>query len=105
MTPDQPKNSDECGLCSSSSKHDNTTALVNRISGQVTAVGKMIADDRYCPEILNQIRAARSALRTLESRILENHLQSCVRETFLSGDHAAQAEKIDEIVKLFSRYD
>lgn len=96
---------DQCENCAGSTKHSNATALVNRISGQVSAIGRMITEDRYCPEIINQIRAARSALKTLESRVLENHLQSCVKDAFASGDQAAQAAKIEEIIKLFSRYD
>lgn len=105
MKSDTSENIENCENCAGSVKHSNTTALVNRISGQVTAIGRMITEDRYCPDILNQIRAARSALRTLESRVLENHLQSCVRDAFASGDHTAQTTKIDEIIKLFSRYD
>ncbi len=96
---------ENCESCAASTKHSNTAALVNRISGQVTAIGRMITEDRYCPDIINQIRAARSALKSLESRVLENHLQSCVKDAFASGDPAAQAVKIDEITKLFSRYD
>src|SRR5688572_4147345 len=97
------KKIENCDHCASETKHGNATALVNRIAGQVNAIGKMMAEDRYCPDILNQIRAARSALRTLESRVLENHLRSCVREAFASGDQKAQGDKIDEIIKLFNR--
>jgi len=79
--------------------------LVNRIGGQVSGIGKMIEEVRYCPDILNQIRAARSALKTLESRILRTHLHSCVRESFQSGNESDQQKKIEEIVDLFSRYD
>lgn len=102
MTQETPEHCDSCG---SLPKHHNSTALVNRIAGQVTAIGKMIADDRYCPDILNQVRAARAALRTLESRILESHIRSCVRDTFASGSQKDQDSKVDEIIKLFSRYD
>lgn len=105
MTSDRSKNIENCESCAVSAKHSNARALVNRISGQVSAIGRMITEDRYCPEIINQIRAARSALKTLESRVLENHLQSCVKDAFASGDQTAQAAKIEEIIKLFSRYD
>lgn len=75
----KPTHSQYCDSCRDQPKHQNSSALVNRIAGQVTAIGKMIAEDRYCPDILNQVRAARAALRTLESRILESHIRSCVR--------------------------
>lgn len=100
-----PENAENCEKCASLPKHSNSTALVNRIAGQVNAIGKMMVEDRYCPDILNQIRAARAALHTLESRVLETHLRSCVRDAFAAGDKKAQDVKIDEILKLFSRYD
>jgi CsoR family transcriptional regulator, copper-sensing transcriptional repressor len=95
----------DCEHCKSETKHKSEIALVNRIAGQVNAVGRMIEEDRYCPDILNQVRAARSALKTLESRILETHLQSCVQEAFTSGNKPSQNEKIREIIGLFTRYD
>ncbi|MDP2205010.1 MAG: metal-sensitive transcriptional regulator [Alphaproteobacteria bacterium] len=86
-------------------KHATSLPLVNRIGGQVSGIGKMIEDGRYCPDILNQIRAARAALKTLEGRILRGHLQSCVRDAFASTNTDVQAEKIEEVVNLFTRYE
>lgn len=51
---------------------------VNRISGQVNGIGKMVDDDRYCLEILDQISAARAALDALGVELLSNHLRCCV---------------------------
>lgn len=86
-------------------RHARELALLNRVAGQVAGIGRMIEEDRYCPEILNQIRASRAALRTLESRILETHLHSCVRQSFAAETRAQQDVKIEEILDLFRRYD
>ena len=51
---------------------------VNRISGQVAGIGRMIEEDRYCVDILNQIAAARAALDSLGLHVLTEHLESCV---------------------------
>ena len=51
---------------------------VNRLSGQITGIGKMIDEDRYCLEILDQIAAARSALDSLGVELLSNHIECCV---------------------------
>jgi DNA-binding FrmR family transcriptional regulator len=51
---------------------------VNRINGQINGIGKMIDEDRYCVEILDQIAAARSALDSLGVELLTNHLETCV---------------------------
>jgi DNA-binding FrmR family transcriptional regulator len=51
---------------------------VNRINGQVAGIGRMIDEDRYCVEILNQIAAARSALDALGVELLTRHLEGCI---------------------------
>jgi DNA-binding FrmR family transcriptional regulator len=51
---------------------------INRISGQVAGIGRMIDEDRYCVDILNQIAAARSALDALGVELLTRHLEGCI---------------------------
>ena len=51
---------------------------VNRIAGQVAGIGRMIDEDKYCVDILNQIAAVRSALDSLGVKLLTGHLESCV---------------------------
>lgn len=50
----------------------------NRVAGQVAGIQRMIEEDRYCIDILNQIAAARSALDALGLELLSSHLESCV---------------------------
>jgi len=51
---------------------------INRISGQVEGLRKMIEDDRYCVDILTQIAAVRSALDALGVSLLSDHVKHCV---------------------------
>ena len=51
---------------------------LNRISGQVTGLQKMVEDDRYCVDILTQIAAARSALDAVGAAVLAEHISGCV---------------------------
>lgn len=55
------------------SDHTASKKRLNRIKGQLDAVSKMIDDRKYCPDIIQQIRAAKSALQGLEFEILEGH--------------------------------
>ena len=82
--------------------HSSQIARLNRISGQLDGVKKMIMDRRYCPEILIQLKAVRSALRSVESNILKSHLESCVAESF--ADRRERAQKIDEIKILLDKF-
>ncbi len=53
-------------------------ARVNRIAGQVAGIQRMLEEDRYCVDVLNQIAAVRSALDALGIELLSEHLESCV---------------------------
>jgi CsoR family transcriptional regulator, copper-sensing transcriptional repressor len=51
---------------------------IKRITGQITGIQRMIEEDRYCVDILNQISAVRSALDALGVELLTSHLETCV---------------------------
>lgn len=68
-------------------KSKKIKARVNRISGQIGGIGKMIDEDRYCVEILDQIAAARSALDGLGVEILSNHIEGCVVGHGTASEH------------------
>jgi len=92
----------------SESKHDHhdyepEKKRLSRVRGQVEGVQKMIDDHRYCPEIIIQIRAARAALRSIESSILEKHLRGCVRNAIHTRDPIETETKIRELVQLFGQ--
>lgn len=99
--------SKECCEHSTISYPDHSAELskLNRVSGQIEGVKKMIAENRYCPDILMQLRAARAALRTIEANILEAHLHGCVTEAIKGGTEAEKTEKLTEIKELFKRFD
>ena len=53
-------------------------ARLKRIEGQVRGLHKMVEEDRYCVDILNQISAVRSALDALGVELLTSHVECCV---------------------------
>lgn len=85
--------------------HQSQLSHLNRVSGQVEGIKKMIEEGRYCPEILNQLRAVRSAIKSIELRILDTHLSSCVTDACFSQNQEEQRKKIDEIRDLIKRFE
>jgi DNA-binding FrmR family transcriptional regulator len=80
---------------------DDKTALskrMRRIEGQVRGIEKMIADDRYCIDILTQLAAVGTALEAVAVKILEEHVAHCVAGALASGDEAVAAEKSKELL-------
>jgi DNA-binding FrmR family transcriptional regulator len=85
---------------------DNKPRLLNRlrrIEGQVRGVARMIEDDRYCIDVLTQIQALRAALGRVETELLRDHVDTCVRGAFASGDTVDQQAKIEELVEVLQR--
>jgi len=78
--------------------HEDSLPRLNRAIGQVEGAKKMIAAGRYCPEILTQLRAARTAIKAAEAEIFRRHLESCVAGSF--GKPRDAADKIAEIKSL-----
>ena len=73
---------------------------MRRIEGQVRGIAKMIEDEKYCIDILNQIKAVRKSLATVEGRILTTHLKECVKDSLSTAD---LDNKVDELVKALKR--
>jgi DNA-binding FrmR family transcriptional regulator len=73
---------------------------LGRIEGQVRGVARMVEDDRYCIDVINQVRAVRAALDKVEQEILHDHLQHCVAHAFHGGDERERQVKIDELMEV-----
>jgi DNA-binding FrmR family transcriptional regulator len=84
-----------------SPKHAAQLDALVRIEGQIRGIQGMIRDERYCVDLLTQLRAVQAALRKVERGVLDAHLQSCVDRAFASGDPAQRDAKIREILSLF----
>jgi len=84
---------------------DKTTITnrLKRIEGQVRGVSQMVADDRYCIDILHQIQAIRAALARAESEILKDHAACCIQDAIASGDATEQRTKFNELIDLFEK--
>ena len=77
---------------------------LKRIEGQVRGVQKMLAEGRYCVDILTQIDAITSALARVQDQILEAHLNHCVTEALEGEDGTERREKVDEVVGLLKKF-
>ena len=82
---------------------DDKKAIINRlnrISGQINGITKMIENDAYCNDVLVQLSAVKNSVKSLSSLILENHLYMCVTRDLENGDF----DTIDELISLFKRF-
>ena len=84
--------------------HTKEITRIKRIKGQLDGIQKMIERGEYCIAILNQTKAVSSAVHSLETALLEKHIQHCVSGA-LSSDHDTQdrEKKIQELLSLFRK--
>jgi CsoR family transcriptional regulator, copper-sensing transcriptional repressor len=73
---------------------------LRRMEGQVRGLQQMIADDRYCLDVVQQINALTAAAREVALIVLEDHLRGCVAEA-VREDNADVA--IREMVAVLGR--
>ena len=88
------------GLCMDNCpNHSPEIKRINRMIGQLEGVKRMIQEGVYCPEILIQTKAVSSALRSMETSLLEGHINHCVKTSIETGKDPDK--KINELVSIF----
>ena len=72
---------------------------LNRIEGQIRGIKAMVQDERYCTDILVQVSAVQSALNSFASRLLSNHIKSCVVQDIKDGKEEEAINELCETIK------
>lgn len=84
-------------------KHSDQLPSLNRIEGQIKGIKKMIENQRYCVDILTQLKAVKAALHKVEQEVLKTHMQHCLMNAVASENEDDIQIKIDELMKLLSK--
>ena len=87
----------------SDADRDDIASRLSRIEGQIQGLKRMVEEDRYCGDILDQIHSVQQALKSVGRAITRNHLETCVTEAIRSGDESAPQESYDEIMGLLEK--
>lgn len=73
---------------------------LRRARGQVDGIERMLAENRPCAEILQQIAAAQEALRAAGKLMVRNYMESCATEGIRAG---RGKEVYDEFLEIIYR--
>ena len=73
---------------------------LNRISGQLNGIQRMVNENRYCGDVIMQLGAAERAVQSLGYMILSEHFKTCVAENVATGNTAILDEAIELVRKL-----
>lgn len=77
---------------------------LRRAEGQIAGVRRMVEEGGYCVDILLQLSAAQAALAQTGKIVLGQHMATCVKDSFESGDDQEREQKIAELMDVFVRY-
>ncbi len=75
------------------------TVRLAKAIGHLTAVQKMVEDERYCIDVLNQMKAVQSALDRTAQLMLKQHLETCVVEAVKADDSERVMEELWNLLR------
>lgn len=96
MTPKQSPELDEI--------QKNVISRLKRIEGQVRGVQRMVAEGKECEDILIQVRAVSSALKSTTKQILRRYLQVCHTRAMSAEDSDKAYEQLEQTVKVLNDF-
>jgi CsoR family transcriptional regulator, copper-sensing transcriptional repressor len=87
------------GYCDHKSDH---LERLHKVEGQVRGVTRMVAEDRYCIDVLTQISAITHALQEVALGLLDDHVRHCVAAA-VGASPAEGEEKFTELTSALRR--
>lgn len=82
--------------------HSTQIDSLKKIEGQIRGIIKMVEDERYCIDILNQFKAVFAALEKVEGRVLEAHIEDCVKNAVIDDEKKAK-NLLDELITIINK--
>jgi CsoR family transcriptional regulator, copper-sensing transcriptional repressor len=78
---------------------------LNRVSGQIEGIGKMLGEGRKLKEVLSQFKAVHSALRSVEQRVFRIYVENAMDALAKSDKKKDREAQIEALETLFKQYE
>ncbi len=75
---------------------------LRRMEGQLRGIQRMVEEDKYCVDVLNQLSSIMAATQKLAAIILQNHIRGCVRDALRRDEHSD--DYVNELVTVVERF-
>lgn len=81
--------------------HKQKIAITLKKANSLTRkVIKMLEEDKYCIDVIQQNLAIIGLLKSANLKLLEGHLNCCVKDAIAEKDEAKVDEMMDELLKV-----
>ncbi|GIW63590.1 MAG: hypothetical protein KatS3mg091_392 [Patescibacteria group bacterium] len=85
-------------------KQKQLLTTLKKIKTLTNTIEKMIIDDKYCPDIMQQILAGIGLLKSMHRQLMSKHLKGCFITAAKTEDENKQEKMILEILKVVELY-
>jgi len=75
---------------------------LRRMEGQLKGIQKMVAEDKYCVDVLNQLSSIIAATQKVANIIMKDHIKGCVRDALTKDKNSD--EYVNELVSVVERF-
>lgn len=82
-------------------RNDDILRRLKSVEGHVRGVERMVEDDAYCVDVVNQILAVQRALRKVSGLVLDRHLHHCATAAMRGDDPEERERVIGELMTVF----
>lgn len=80
----------------------NLIVRLRRIEGQIRGLQRMLEEEKYCVDILTQINASRGALKKVGLKVLDSHINGCVKNSI--SEEKEDKEIIAELLSVIDKF-
>ena len=77
-------------------------ARLRKMEGQLQGIRRMVEEDRYCVDVLNQLSSIIAATQKVSAIILGDHIRGCVRDALSRNEHSD--DYVNELVGVVERF-
>ncbi len=77
--------------------------VLTQVNATRAALENMVAEDRYCIDVLTQVNATRAALESVALQLLADHTEHCVMEAIQSGGGTEKVRELNDAVERLVR--
>ncbi|MDI6800365.1 MAG: metal-sensing transcriptional repressor [Actinomycetota bacterium] len=81
-------------------KKEKTKVNFKKAQSLLATIIKMVEEDRYCIDIMQQNLAAIGLLKSAHQMLMENHLNTCFKRAMATSDEERRNEMVQEILKV-----
>jgi len=75
---------------------------LRKMEGQLKGIRKMVEQDKYCVDVLNQLYSIIAGTQKVAAIIMKDHIQGCVRDAINRNDHSD--DYVNELLEVVERY-